>query len=113
MPIKEIWRTLWRSPTGPLLLSAQTALSLMVFANVAFVVDSRLVATERSTGMDLANVLWIESDGTGKGYDQQSTVKFDLEYLNLLPGVISAAVNSSLPQTRDGLLQSDFTRPGS
>jgi putative ABC transport system permease protein len=103
MPIKEIWKTLWRSPTGPLLLSAQAALSLMIFANVAFVVDARLDATERATGMDLANIFWIESDGTSKGYNQQSTVQFDLEYLNLLPGVVGAAVNNGLPQTRDGL----------
>jgi putative ABC transport system permease protein len=103
MQIKAIWKTLWHSPIGPLLLSAQAALSLMIFANVAFVIDARLEATERSTGMDLANVFWIESDGQGKGYDQQSTVKFDLEYLNLLSGVASAAVNNGLPQTRDGL----------
>jgi putative ABC transport system permease protein len=103
MSLKAIWKTLWHSPIGPLLLSAQAALSLMIFANVAFVIDARLEATERSTGMDLANVFWIESDGQGKDYDQQSAVKFDLEYLNLLPGVASASVNSGLPQTRDGL----------
>jgi putative ABC transport system permease protein len=103
MSIKAIWKTLWHSPIGPLLLSAQAALSLMIFANVAFVIDARLEASERSTGMDLENVFWIQSDGQGKGYDQQSTIKFDLEYLNLLPGVTSAAVNNGLPQTRDGL----------
>jgi putative ABC transport system permease protein len=62
--------------------------------------------------MDLANVFWIESDGTGKGYDQQSTVKFDLEYLNLLPGVAGAAVNNGLPQTRDGLRSLISPDPG-
>jgi putative ABC transport system permease protein len=103
MSVKAIWKTLWRGPTGPLLLSAQAALSLMIFANVAFIVDARLDATERSTGMDITNVLWIESDGQGKDYDQQSTVKFDLEYLNRLPGVAGATVSNSLPQTRGWL----------
>jgi putative ABC transport system permease protein len=86
-----------------LLLSAQVALSLMLFANVAYVIDARLEATERSTGMNLANVFWVRSHAHGKDYDQQSTVKFDLEYLRLLPGVIAACVSNAIPQTRAGL----------
>jgi putative ABC transport system permease protein len=94
---------LWQSPAGPLLLAAQVALSLMIFANVGYVIDSRLEATERSTGMDLANVFWVQSHGEGKDYDQQRVVKFDLEYLRSLPGVIAADVSNAIPQTRAGL----------
>jgi putative ABC transport system permease protein len=103
MSIKAVCRALWQSPAGPLLLSAQVALSLVIFANVAFVIDARLEATEGSTGMDLPNVFWITSRGQGKDYDQQATVKFDLEYLNLLPGVVAATINNGLPQMREGL----------
>jgi putative ABC transport system permease protein len=94
---------LWQSPAGPLLLSAQVALSLMIFANVACVINARLEATESSTGMNLANVFWVTGHGEGKGYDQQSAVKFDLEYFKLLPGVIAACVSNAIPQTRAGL----------
>lgn len=103
MMIRTVLRALWQSPAGPLLLSAQVALSLMIFANVAYVIDARLEATESSTGMNLANVFWVRSHGEGKGYDQQSAVKFDLEYLRLLPGVIAACVSNAIPQTRAGL----------
>lgn len=103
MSIKTISKALWRSPSGPLLLAAQVALSLMIFANVAFVIDARLDTSADSTGMDLPNIFWIWTRGQGKDYDQQSTVKFDLEYLNLLPGVVAASINNGLPQTKEGL----------
>jgi putative ABC transport system permease protein len=103
MAIRTVVRALWQSPAGPLLLSAQVALSLMIFANVACVIDARLEATESSTGMNLANVFWVQSHGEGKDYDQQSAVKFDLEYLRLLPGVIAACVINEIPQMRSSL----------
>jgi putative ABC transport system permease protein len=103
MVIRTVLRALWQRPAGPLLLSAQVALSLMIFANVAYVIDARLEATERSTGMNLADVFWVRSHGEGKDYDQQRAVKFDLEYLRSLPGVIAACVSNAIPQTRAGL----------
>jgi putative ABC transport system permease protein len=103
MAFRTVLRALWQSPAGPLLFAAQVALSLMFFANVAYVIDARLEATEGSTGMNLANVFWVQSGGEGKDYDQQSTVRFDLEYLRLLPGVIAACVINEVPQMRTSL----------
>jgi putative ABC transport system permease protein len=103
MVIRTVLRALWQSPAGPLLLSAQVALSLMIFANVAYVIGARLEATESSTGMNLADVFWVQSHGEGKDYDQQRAVKFDLEYLRSLPGVIAACASNAIPQTRAGL----------
>lgn len=103
MSIKTISKALWRSPSGPLLLAAQVALSLMIFANVAFVIDARLDIGAGLTGLDLPNIFWIWTQGQGKDFNQQSTVKFDLEYLNLLPGVVAASINNGLPQTKQGL----------
>src|SRR5277367_4861901 len=99
MALKILCSSLWRSPVGPLLLAAQVALSMMIFANVAYVVSVRLETTGRPTGMDLDNIFWIHSEGYGQNYDQQSLVRFDLEYLNSLPGVLAACATSSIPQT--------------
>jgi putative ABC transport system permease protein len=101
MAIKAVCSSLWRSPVGPLLLAAQVALSMTILANVAYVVSIRLENTLRPTGMDLDNIFWISSEGHGQNYDQQSTTQFDLEYLNLLPGVLAACAASSIPQTFD------------
>jgi len=86
---------------GPLLLAAQVALSMVILANVAYVVSIRLEHTSRPTGLDLENIFWISSEGRGPSYSQQTTVQFDLEYLNLLPGVLAACAASSIPQTFD------------
>ncbi len=101
--IKTLVKALWQSPAGPLLLSAQVALSLMIFTNVACIIDARLEATEGSTGMHLADVFWVQSFGDGGDYDQQRVVKFDLEFLRSLPGVVAADVSNAIPQTREGL----------
>jgi putative ABC transport system permease protein len=99
MAIKALCSSLWRSPVGPLLLAVQVALSMMIFANVAYVVSVRLETTGRPTGMDLDNIFWIRSEGYGQNYDQRSVTRFDLEYLNSLPGVLAACATSSIPQT--------------
>jgi putative ABC transport system permease protein len=99
MAIKALCSSLWRSPVGPLLLAAQVALGMMILANVAYVVSVRLETTGRPTGMDLDNIFWIRSEGHGQNYDQQSVTRFDLEYLNSLPGVLAACATSSIPQT--------------
>ena len=99
MAIKALCSSLWRSPVGPLLLAVQVALSMMILANVAYVVSVRLETTGRPTGMDLDNIFWIRSEGRGQNYDQQSVTRFDLEYLNSLPGVLAACATSSIPQT--------------
>ena len=99
MTIKALCSSLWRSPVGPLLLAVQVALSMMILANVAYVVSVRLETTGRPTGMDLDNIFWIRSEGRGQNYDQQSVTRFDLEYLNSLPGVLAACATSSIPQT--------------
>jgi len=99
--LKAVFSSLWQSPIGPLLLAAQVALSMVILANVAYVVSIRLEHTSRPTGLDLENIFWISSEGHGPSYSQQTTVHFDLEYLNLLPGVLAACAASSIPQTFD------------
>lgn len=66
MAIRAVCRALLRSPAGPLLLAAQVALSLMIFANVAYVVFVRFETTGRPTGIDLPNIFWFSTEDTAK-----------------------------------------------
>jgi putative ABC transport system permease protein len=75
----------------------------MIFANVAYVIFVRLETTSRVTGMDLENIFWISSQGYASNYDQQITVKLDLEFLNSLPGVVAASATNAVPQTFTGI----------
>ena len=99
MAIRTLVRTLLRNPAGPLLLAAQVALALMIFANVGYVIFVRFETTGRPTGIDLQNTFAIWSKGYTKDYDQQTATKPDLDYLNSLPGVVAAAAASTVPQT--------------
>jgi putative ABC transport system permease protein len=103
MAIKPLLRALLGNPAGPLLLAAQVALALMIFANVGYVIFVRFETTGRPTGIDLQNTFAIWSKGFTKDYDQPAATKPDLEYLNSLPGVVAAAAASSVPQTFDAL----------
>src|SRR5271154_745032 len=99
MAIKPLLSALLRNPSGPLLLAAQVALGLMIFANVGYVIFVRFETTGRPTGINLQDTFAIWSEGYSKDYDQQAATKPDLEYLNSLPGVMAAATASTVPQT--------------
>jgi hypothetical protein len=84
-------------PGGPLLLSAQVALSLMIFANVAFNNDAHL-RSRKDRPTNLADVFWFRATG-GRAMinkvQSSSTRVFES-----LPGVIAACVSNAIPQTR-------------
>ena len=111
MEIGALLRAAGRNKTGPLLVAAQMAIGLMIFANVAYIVVFRLEATARPTGMDTANMFWLTSEGYGSSYDHAATTQADLIYLNSIPGVIAASISSALPQTFAGMILSVSTEP--
>jgi putative ABC transport system permease protein len=86
-----------------LLLAAQVTLSLMIFANVSYVIFVRFETTGRPTGIDLDNIFWIDSEGYAKDFDQRRATPSDLEYLNSLPGVVAACASNTVPQTFDAV----------
>ena len=60
MEIRPIISTLFRSRTGPLLVALQVAISLAILANAIFVVQQRIAASQRPSGVaDEQNVGYI------------------------------------------------------
>jgi len=102
MEIRALLKALWRSRTGPILISVQIAIALAVLVNIAYLVAGRIETYRRPTGMDLHNIFWVMTEGFGKDYDQSVAVRSDLAYLNGLPGVVAAAASMTLPQTFAG-----------
>jgi putative ABC transport system permease protein len=99
MEIKSLLSSLWRSKTGPLLVSAQVAITLAVLVNVAYIVHERLVEIGKPTGIDLDNTFWMYTQPTSKDFNYAAAVKADLAYLNALPGVVAATVTNTVPQS--------------
>lgn len=103
MHFTAMLRALWYQRVGPSLLIIQVALSIVVLANVAYIIGVRIETTGRATGIDLDRIFWIESQGYAAGYNHAATVRGDLQYLNHLPGVIAATTSNAIPQTFSGL----------
>lgn len=99
MELRPMMSALWRNRTGPLLVAIQVAIALTVLVNAAYVIQQRIAATQRPTGIDIDNIFWLRSDGYTAQYNHPLTVQGDLQYLNALPGVVAAAISHGLPQT--------------
>jgi putative ABC transport system permease protein len=97
--IRALLSALWRNKTGPLLVSAQVAITLAVLVNVAYIVQLRIEQVSKPTGMDLDNMFWIATGTSSRDYNHATAVKADLSYLNSLPGVVAASTINNLPQT--------------
>jgi putative ABC transport system permease protein len=114
MEIGALLSAMWRSRTGPLLVAAQVALALAVLVNVAYLIEQRLDATSRPTGMDLPNMFWVGTQASSGVFDQAAyatAVKADLAWLNSLPGVLGAATSAPLPQGFGNIGLPFATRP--
>jgi putative ABC transport system permease protein len=99
MEIRALLSALRRNKTGPILVSAQVAITLAVLVNVAYIVQQRVEEVSKPTGMDLDNMFWISLGTTSRDYHYETAVKADLNYLNSLPGVVAATSINNLPQT--------------
>jgi putative ABC transport system permease protein len=97
--IRALLSALRRNKTGPLLVSAQVAITLAVLVNVAYIVRQRVEEVSKPTGMDLDNMFWIATGTSSRDFNYATAVKADLIYLNSLPGVVAASTINNLPQT--------------
>jgi putative ABC transport system permease protein len=97
--LRALLSAFWRSKLGPLLISAQIALSLAVLINVAFLVQRRVEEVSRPTGLDLKNMFWISTGALSKDFNYASAVSADLTYLNSMPQIVAASTINNLPQT--------------
>jgi putative ABC transport system permease protein len=99
LEIRALLSALWRNKTGPLLVSAQVAITLAVLVNVAYVVEQRIEQINKPTGLDVDNIFWFYTQSTSNDYPYATAVTADLNYLNSLPEVVAAATTQSMPET--------------
>jgi putative ABC transport system permease protein len=98
MEIRALLSAMRRSPTGPLLVAAQVAITLAVLVNVTYIIQQRLANISEPTGMDVDNIFWMVSQSYAPEYNHATTLEADLEYLNSLPGVVAASNTTLVPQ---------------
>ncbi|HEX4388221.1 MAG TPA: FtsX-like permease family protein [Steroidobacteraceae bacterium] len=110
--IRPIVSALLRNRTGAVLVALQVAIALAVLVNALFIVITRMEKMGRPTGMDVANIFVIQSQGFTQHYDLKSSVQEDLTYLRGLPGVIAATPINAIPLSGGGSSTTLSTVPG-
>ena len=105
MEIRPILSTLLRSRTGPLLVALQVAISLAILANAVFVVQQRISASQRPSGVaDEENVGYV-SVRPLQPRNYLENLAEQLRERNAIanvPGVKSVAWTHQMPMSRSG-----------
>jgi putative ABC transport system permease protein len=102
MEIRPILSALLRNRTGAILVGLQIALTLALVANALHIIQQRVDKMNRPTGIDTANVLYVQSYGYSPSYDHKATVTRDLDALRRLPGVVAASTIGGIPLSGSG-----------
>jgi putative ABC transport system permease protein len=102
MELRPIVSALLRNRTGAVLVALQVAITLAVLSNAFFIIERRVDKMQRPTGIDSANLIFVQSYGYAPGYDQAATVRADLALLRAVPGVIAASPIGAIPMSGGG-----------
>lgn len=102
MHIRPILSAMLRNKTGAALVALQVAVTLAVVINATFIVGQRLAHVNRPSGMDIENIVTLQSLGFRDDYQHEATVKADLDLLRSMPGVLAAAPTIQLPLSGSG-----------
>src|SRR3954451_17245751 len=102
MEFRPILSAMLRNKTGAFLVGLQIALTLAVIANAVFIIMQRVEKIGRPSGIDSANLIFVQSNGFGPDYNHLDTVRRDLDVLRSIPGVVSASSMSGMPMSGVG-----------
>ena len=105
MEIRPILSALLRQRTGPLLVAIQVAISLAILANALFIVQQRIAASERPSGVaDEKNTGYVFARPLRKLSHPEVLVEQQraMDAIRAVPGVQSVAWTSQMPMSRSG-----------
>jgi len=102
MEVRPILSTLFRNKTAPLLIAAQVALTLAIIVNALYIIRERLDSAARPSGVDEANIGWLQLSPVGDIENTKAVQESDLAALRAIPGMQSVAWSNQLPLTQSG-----------
>jgi putative ABC transport system permease protein len=85
-----------------MLIAVQMAMTLAILCNALFIVDQRIVLSNRPTGVDERNIFVITNQWVGDPTDLAARLQADLAALRTLPGVIDAFASNSYVLSNSG-----------
>jgi putative ABC transport system permease protein len=102
MEVLPILSAMRRNKVGAILVAVQMAATLAILCNALFIIQQRLAASSRPSGLDEANVFAISNQWVGNPPDESALLQTDLATLRSLPGVLDAYATNSYPLTNSG-----------
>ncbi len=109
--VRPILSALLRNRTGAVLVALQIAIALAVLVNALYIVVQRAEKMRRPTGIDVDNIMVINSKGFTERFQEVPSVQEDLMYLRGVPGVVAATASGAIPLSDGGDNNQLVTRP--
>jgi putative ABC transport system permease protein len=109
--VRPILSALLRNRTGAVLVALQIAIALAVLVNALYIVVQRAEKMRRPTGMDVDNIVVINSKGFTGRFQAVPSLQEDLAYLRGLPGVVAATATGATPLSDGGDNEPLVVRP--
>lgn len=97
-----IFRALLRNKVGALLIGLQIALTLTIMTNAIFMMQERNEQMDRPSGLDEANLFFVNNTIFATDYNQEVALEEDLELLRNTEGVVDAIQINAIPMSGGG-----------
>jgi putative ABC transport system permease protein len=102
MEVNVILKSLRRNKIGAIVIAVQIAVTLAILCNALFIIQQRLEAGRRPSGVDEANLFYLRNQWVGNPQDVQARLRADLNALRGLGGVVDAYSSNSVPLSNGG-----------
>jgi putative ABC transport system permease protein len=102
MEVSVILKSLRRNKIGAVVIAVQIAVTLAILCNALFIIQQRLAASHRPSGVDEANIFMIKNQWVGDPKDLPARLRTDLDALRGLRGVVDAYATNSVPLSNGG-----------
>lgn len=112
MEIGPIWRAMWQSKGGYILIGLQIAVTMAIMVNAFAIMQERAAKMGRPSGLDEPNTFALASVSFKPDVDYRSLIREDLEMIRNTPGVINAVATNSFPLRQGGWSEGLHREPG-
>lgn len=102
MELHPILSAMRRNKVGALVIVVQTAITLAILCNSLFLIQQRLLSSERPTGLQEQDIFTMANQWVGNPPDLAAKVQADLAALRALPEVVDAFASQSYPLSNGG-----------
>ena len=104
LEIKPIFNALCRSKVGAVLLLIQIAITTAIVSNAAFIIQDRISYLNQETGYPEQDIFKFNVMTFGTDINLSQQFELDESMLRKMPGVVDAALSSSIPLSGGCLL---------